>query len=251
MVGLAEGLIALMITPLLDRVLNPGKLRFAPAALAKLPFSGHVIYLNSFVPSGFTTSGLFLRIALIFLFLARRWPNISVPSESSMSGRRPPPICAIDVYEKLVRQPIGFFQQQPTGRLMSAVINDVERARGTLSETLALFFRYIFTLFFLVGVLLLTNWRMTLGSAIFLPLVLWPVSKLGRRIRRSVAVQPVATGRTSQILQETLSGNRVVKAFGMERFEIARFRERGPPAAARKHALDSHGRADFAADGLC
>ncbi len=53
------------------------------------------------------------------------------------SARRPRPICAIDVYEKLVRQPIGFFERQPTGRLMSTVINDVERARGTLSETLA------------------------------------------------------------------------------------------------------------------
>ncbi len=46
------------------------------------------------------------------------------------------------IYEKLVRQPIGFFQQQTTGRLMSAVINDVDRARSTLSDTLASFFQY-------------------------------------------------------------------------------------------------------------
>ena len=44
------------------------------------------------------------------------------------------------IYEKLVRQPIDFFQTQTTGRLMSAVINDVERARSTLSDTLASFF---------------------------------------------------------------------------------------------------------------
>ena len=70
------------------------------------------------------------------------------------------------VYEKLVRQPIGFFQQQSTGRLISTVINDVERVRIVLSDSLALFFRYIFTLFFLLVVLLVTNWKMALGSVI-------------------------------------------------------------------------------------
>ena len=74
-------------------------------------------------------------------------------------------------------------------------------------------------------VLLLTNWKMALVSAIFVPMVLLPVRKLGRRIRRSVESSQSRLGELSQILQETLSGNRVVKAFGMERFEIGRFHE--------------------------
>ena len=51
-------------------------------------------------------------------------------------------------------------------------------------------------------------------------MVLLPVSKLGRRIRRSMESSQSRLGELNQILQETLSGNRVVKAFGMERFEI-------------------------------
>jgi subfamily B ATP-binding cassette protein MsbA len=67
---------------------------------------------------------------------------------------------------------------------------------------------------------------MALGSAVLLPLVLLPVRKLGQRIRRSTESSQSHLGELSQILQETLSGNRVVKAFGMERFEVARFRQR-------------------------
>jgi len=131
-----------------------------------------------------------------------------------------------EVYEKLVRQPIDFLQKQPTGRLISAVINDVERARLTLSESLALSFRYVFTLFFLLIVMFVVDWQMALASAVLVPVVLFPVRKLGQRIRRATESSQSHLGELSQILQETLSGNRVVKAFGMERFEITRFRER-------------------------
>ena len=129
------------------------------------------------------------------------------------------------VYAKVIRQPIGFFQHHPTGRLMSTVINDVERVRNTFSEYLAVGFRHIFTLFFLLVVLLATSWKMTLGSVILLPLVVWPVRTLGKRIRRSTEKIQAGMAELSQILQETVSGNRVVKAFGMEDFEIGKFRE--------------------------
>ena len=129
------------------------------------------------------------------------------------------------VYAKVIRQPIGFFQHHPTGRVMSTVVNDVERVRNTFSEYLAVGFRHIFTLFFLLVVLLATSWKMTLGSVVLLPLVVWPVRTLGKRIRRSTEKIQSGMAELSQILQETISGNRVVKAFGMEDFEIGKFRE--------------------------
>jgi len=83
------------------------------------------------------------------------------------------------VYAKVVRQPIGFFQHHPTGRVLSTIINDVERVRNTFSDSLAAGFRHIFTLIFLLGVLLATNWKMTLGSVVLLPMVVWPVRTMG------------------------------------------------------------------------
>jgi subfamily B ATP-binding cassette protein MsbA len=108
--------------------------------------------------------------------------------------------------------------------VLSTVINDVERVRNTFSEYLSLGFRHIFTLFFLLAVLLATSWKMTLGSVILLPMVIWPVRTLGKRIRRSTEKIQAGVGELSQILEETVSGNRVVKAFGMEDFEIKKFR---------------------------
>jgi subfamily B ATP-binding cassette protein MsbA len=129
------------------------------------------------------------------------------------------------VYAKVIRQPIGFFQHHQTGRLLSTVINDVERVRNTFSEFLALAFRHTFTLFFLLAVLFATSWKMTLGSVILLPMVVLPVRTLGKRIRRSTEKIQAGVGELSQILEETVSGNRVVKAFGMEDFEIGKFRD--------------------------
>jgi ATP-binding cassette, subfamily B, bacterial MsbA len=97
--------------------------------------------------------------------------------------------------------------------------------RGAFSEYLADFFRQIFSLVAFVGVLLVIDWRMAVGSAVLVPLVVWPIAKLTRRIRGSTEKSRARLADLSQILQETISGNRVVKAFGMEGFEIRRFRD--------------------------
>src|SRR5260370_9428905 len=122
---------------------------------------------------------------------------------------------------------MGLFQDNPTGRLISTNINDVERARFALSEWLSDLFQKGFTFVVFVEVLVGINWKMALGCALLLPPVAWPINKFGRKIRRSAENSQTRLGDLSQILQETVSGNRVVKAFGMEEFEIRKFREAG------------------------
>jgi ATP-binding cassette, subfamily B, bacterial MsbA len=222
--GMTEGVIALMITPMVDRVLNPSS-DDPHLPLVTLP-GNHVIYLNSFLPSSIHWGWTVFSIALVVIFTIKAIAEYFGIVEIQYAGQAAITDLRNEVYEKLVRQPIDFLQRQPTGRLISAVINDVERARLTLSESLALSFRYIFTLFFLLVVMFVVSWQMALASAVLVPVVLFPVRKLGKKIRRSTESSQSHLGELSQILQETLSGNRVVKAFGMERFEIARFRER-------------------------
>src|SRR5262249_57530958 len=67
--------------------------------------------------------------------------------------------------------------------------------------------------------------KVGVGSGGVLALIVWPVNKFGRKIRRSAESSQSRLGDLSQILQETVSGNRIVKAFGMEDFEIRKFRE--------------------------
>jgi ATP-binding cassette, subfamily B, bacterial MsbA len=220
-VGLAEAVIGLMIKPIIDRVLNPS----APDSnvlLFRIP-NGPSLYLNHFFPHSIHNVWAVVSISLLVVFVVKSLAEFGGSTLVQFVGLRALTDLRNEVYEKIIRQPIGFFQRQPTGRVMSAVINDVERARPALSEYLAEVFRQTFSFFAFLSVLFYVDWRMTLGCGIFLPLVIWPIGKLGRKIRRSVESSQNRLGELNQILQETVAGNRVVKAFGMEDFEIRKF----------------------------
>jgi subfamily B ATP-binding cassette protein MsbA len=223
-VGLAEGLIALLIAPIIDTVLKPGS-PDSRLYLIQNPITHEAIYLNSFLPSGIHSVGTLFSIALLVVFIGKGLAEFLGNVLVQYAGIAGVTDLRNQVYGNVIRQPISFFQHHPTGRVMSTVINDVERVRNTFSEYLAVGFRHIFTLFFLIAVLFITSWRMTLGSLVLVPLVIWPVRTLGKRIRRSTEKIQATMAELSQILQETVSGNRVVKAFGMENFEIGKFRD--------------------------
>jgi subfamily B ATP-binding cassette protein MsbA len=221
-VGLAEGIIMLMVRPIIDRVLNPT----APDSnvlLFTVPNGGPSVYLNHFFPHSIHNVWTVVSISLLAVFLVKSVAEFGGNALVQFSGHRAITDLRNAVYQKIIRQPIAFFQHQPTGRIMSAVINDVERARPAVSEYLADIFRQSFTFIALIAVLLNIDWKLTLACGVFLPMILWPVGKLGRRIRRSVESSQSKLGELNQILQETVTGNRVVKAFGMEDSETRKF----------------------------
>jgi subfamily B ATP-binding cassette protein MsbA len=219
--GISEGVVALMITPAMDGVLEPTK---PVTELPLVTVDGHTIYLNSFVPHVHYVWSIFA-ICLVALVFGKAVTEYFGTVLVQFAGHSAVTNLRNRLYERLVRQPLGVFQHHPVGRVISAVINDVEQLRSVLSEHLADFFRQIFTLIALVSVLLMINKTMALTSAVIIPLVIWPVGRLGRRIRSSVTTSRSRLADLSQILQETISANHIVKAFGMERFEIAKFRE--------------------------
>jgi subfamily B ATP-binding cassette protein MsbA len=223
LVGLAEALTALLIAPVVDRVLEP---RAADSALAlvRLPFLDYTIYLNSFFPSGMQHVWTVFAVSVLVIFAVKGLAEFFGNTMIQYVGHAAVTDLRNQVYAKLIRQPIGFFQHHPTGKLLSGVINDVERVRSVLSEWLADACRQSFTLLFLLPVLLLKDWRLALGSLLLIPLVVVPVTRLGRRIRQSAQRSQSNLAELSQIVQETVSGNRVVKAFGMEEFETGKFR---------------------------
>jgi ATP-binding cassette, subfamily B, bacterial MsbA len=221
-VGLAEAIIGLMIKPIIDRVLNPA----APDSnvlLFTVPHGGPAIYLNRFFPHSIHNVWPIVSISLLVVFLVKSVAEFGGNTLIQFVGHRALTDLRNKVYEKIIRQPIAFFQGEPTGRVMSGVINDVERARPALSEYLADVFRQSFSFVAFIAVLFYIDWKMTLVCALFLPLVVWPVGELGRKIRRSVESSQSKLGELNQILQETVAGNRIVKAFGMEDFEVKKF----------------------------
>ncbi len=227
-VALAEGGVALMIKLAVDFVLNPGATS-SRLPLLTIPWSGRILYLNDYFPPRIHNVATIFAISLVILFLAKAVAEYLGSTQIQYCGLAAVTDLRNQVYARVIRQPIGFFQHHPTGRLISTAINDVERVRYALSEWLADLFQKSFTFVVFVAVLLGINWRMAFGCGLLLPLVAWPVNKYGRKIRGSAEKSQTRLADLSQILQETVSGNRVVKAFGMEDFEIRKFGE-----AARK-----------------
>jgi len=223
-VALAEGGVALMIKLAVDFVLNLAATS-SRLPLGTIPWSGRVIYLNDFFPPHIHHVWTVFAISLVILYFAKAVAEYLGTTQIQYSGLAAVTDLRNQVYSRVIRQPIGFFQHHPTGRLISTVINDVERVRYALSEWLADLFLKCFTLVVFVAVLFGINWKMALGCGLLLPLIAWPVNKFGRKIRRSAENSQTRLADLSQILQETVSGNRVVKAFGMEDFEIRKFRE--------------------------
>jgi subfamily B ATP-binding cassette protein MsbA len=221
--GTTDGLAAFAIKPALDVVLNPHS-TVQKLALFKLPGTEHVVYLNSFVPSRIHHVWSVFAVALLLLFLIKGVAEFFGSTLIQYVGLSSVTDLRNKVYSKVVQQPVGFFEHNPVGRVMSAVISDIEQMRSAFSDWLADFFRQVFSLIAFVLVLLFIDWRMAVGSAVLIPLVVWPIGKLGRRIRRSSEKSRSRLADLSQILEETVSGNRVVKAFGMEGFEIGKFR---------------------------
>jgi ATP-binding cassette, subfamily B, bacterial MsbA len=224
--GAGNALMALLIRPILDSVLDPltpidGKL----TTLVTLPWSGRKIYLNSFYPHSIHNPWTIFAIALLVIFVVKGITEFCGTMIVQYVGLSAVTDLRNRVYAKLIRQPIGFFQHHTIGRLMSATINDVERVRIAMSEYLADFFLQIFSFAALAMVVFVVNWRMALGALVFLPAVLLPIGKLGKLIRKSVQKSQTRLGELNQMIQEGVAGNRVVKAFGMEGFEIGKFRD--------------------------
>ena len=148
LVGLAEGLTALMFRPIFDYLLEP-RLPASSLPLFKMPFTGETVYLNSFFPASIQHVWAVIAISILVIYAVKALAEFFGNTLIQYAGHAAVTDLRNEVYGKLIRQPIGFFQHHPTGRLMSAVISDVERVRSALSEWLADFFRQSFTLVFL------------------------------------------------------------------------------------------------------
>ena len=128
------------------------------------------------------------------------------------------------LYSRIIQQSMAFFTRTSTGRLMSAVTSDIERIQYAVSQTAADFLKQSFTLAGLLGVLFYVDWRLALGSLILVPLVVLPSHNIGRYIRISSRSSQDKMAELNSVLQETFSGIRIVKAFGMESYEVERFK---------------------------
>jgi ATP-binding cassette, subfamily B, bacterial MsbA len=128
------------------------------------------------------------------------------------------------LYEHVLKQSFSFLGRTNTGTLMSHITTDVEKIQSAVSEMAGDLLKEGLTVLALLIVLFVIDWHLALLSIVAMPPTLYALVRLGRHLRASSETSLRRWRDISEILQETISGFRVVKAFGMEGFEIARFR---------------------------
>ncbi|PYT08911.1 MAG: hypothetical protein DMF60_03560, partial [Acidobacteria bacterium] len=129
------------------------------------------------------------------------------------------------LYDHILQQSSEFFTDHPTNELTTHIISDAERVQVSVSTLLADMLREGLTFLFLLALVFMLNWRLTLAILIVGPLVYLLTSRFGRRLRKIAHSTQEGTEEVLDVTQETISGHRIVKAFGMERFEQRRFRD--------------------------
>jgi len=128
-----------------------------------------------------------------------------------------------DLYNHIHRQSLAFFHKNPTGMLMSRITNDVTLIQSAVSEALTSLLKDSFSLVGLVFVIFYRDWKLAIIAAFVFPLTIYPIAKFGEKLRKVATGTQVTLGSLSNLLQETISGIRIVKAFGMEPYEGKRF----------------------------
>ncbi len=127
------------------------------------------------------------------------------------------------VYSHLLDQSMAFFSARPTGQLMARIISDTERLQETVSRTLTETARQLVLLVAFLGIVFYIDWKLSLLAFLIAPVVLFLTLQLGKRVRRISWASQEKVSDLSNALQETISGQRIVKAFGMEQYERSRF----------------------------
>jgi subfamily B ATP-binding cassette protein MsbA len=127
------------------------------------------------------------------------------------------------LYTNLINQSIDFLSKSKTGDLVSRISNDIEKIKFAVSETLAVYVRETLTLLALLAVIFYQDWYMSLFSFIIIPSATFILIVFGKRVKKRGIQSQEAIGELSNFLTETVTGNRIVKAYNMETYEIQKF----------------------------
>ena len=129
-----------------------------------------------------------------------------------------------DLYNAIMRRSAAFFSKHTTGTLLSTIVNDIERVQYAMSTVLAEFLQQFFTFLSVAAVVVFLGGRLAWVLWLFVPVIIYSSRKIGSRVRSTTRQGQDKLAEIQNILHETITGNRIVKAFNSEKWEISRFR---------------------------
>lgn len=224
LVGLLDAFRVLLVGPVMDRVLNPSS-GSSEIRLFTLPTSGRPVYLQEFVPAHLHNAWTIVAFALVASTVLKGIFDYAGTYLVNYAGYGMITDLRNNLYDCILRRSAAFFQKHTTGTLVSTIVNDIERVQYAMSTVMAEFLQQLFTLIFTAIVVVLLGGKLAWVLVLFVPFIIYSAGKIGRRVRHTTRKGQDQLADVQNILQETITGNRIVKAFNMESWEIARFRK--------------------------
>jgi subfamily B ATP-binding cassette protein MsbA len=166
---------------------------------------------------------MWIPAAVIIIYLLKGVCNYTQTILMSFIGQRVVADLRNNLYRQIQMQSLSFFTKNPTGILMSRITSDVSYVQGAVSEAVTSLLKDSFTLLCLVFVIFYRDWQLAIIAMFVFPLTIYPIAKFGAKMRNIATRTQVTIGSLTTLLQETISGTRIVKAFSMEEYENKRF----------------------------
>ncbi len=223
-VGFFDAFRLVLFKPVLDRVLNPAS-GSEKIQLLTIPYFNKTIYLQQFVPSHFHNAWTIVAFAVVASTILKGICDYAGTYLVSHAGFGMVTDLRNKLYDSVLRRSAAFFQKHTTGTLISTIINDIERVQYAMSSVLAEFLQQVFTFIFTAAAVIFLGRELAWVLLLFVPFIVVSVTRIGRRVRSTTRTGQDKLADVQNILQETITGNRIVKAFSMESWEIARFRQ--------------------------
>ncbi len=222
MVGLLEAFRIALLRPIFDHVFSVE--RAGPMMLFKIPRTHYIVYLDQFVPGTLHDPWQKVAFALVAATFLKGIFDYVGTYLVNYAGFGLVTDLRNDIYESVMRRSAAFFQRNPTGKLVSAIINDIDKVQFAMSSVLAEFLQQFFIFIFNVALVIAVGGKRAWILLIFVPVIIMSSRKIGRQVRSTTRKGQDKLAEIQNILHETITGNRIVKAFSMELWETMRFK---------------------------
>ena len=222
-VGFLDAFRVLLVGPILDRVLNPSS-GSENILLFTIPHTHRTIYLQRFVPSHFHNAWTVVAFAFVASTILKGIFDYAGTYLVNYAGYGLITDLRNSLYNSILRRSAAFFQKHTTGTLVSTIVSDIERVQFAMSSILAEFLQQFFTFVFTIAVVIVKGRELSWLLLLFVPFIILSAWRIGRRVRSTTRRGQDKLADIQNILHETITGNRIVKAFSMEGWEFARFR---------------------------
>ncbi len=222
-VGALDAFKYLLIGPILERVLNPST-GSKDIQLFVIPVTHHPVYLQQLVPARFTNAWTMVAVALVGSTILKGIFDYSGTYLVNHAGFGMITDLRDDLYNAILRRSAAFFSRHTTGTLLSTIVNDIERVQYAMSTVLAEFLQQFFTFLAVAAVVVVLGGKLAWALLLFIPVIIYSSRKIGSRVRSTTRHGQDKLAEIQNILHEAITGNRIVKAFNSEKWEISRFR---------------------------